>query len=116
MSNFLSITLNTMKNIKPIHSKQAQKATGATIDLSNWFAMIGAIHITANTPNLAIAISKPIARAISFPLNHFAIDFETVVPAISQPQPNIMKPKQAILALPGMVIHHEFNQLQNAVA
>ena len=37
-----------MKNIKPIHSKQAQKATGATIDLSNWFAMIGAIHITTN--------------------------------------------------------------------
>ncbi len=52
-----------------------------------------------------MAISRPIARAISLPLNHFAMAFDTVVPAISQPQPKIMKPSDAILALPGNAVH-----------
>ena len=37
-------------------------------------------------------ISEPIARAISRPLNHFTIPRETVIPAISTPQPKIIKP------------------------
>ena len=63
----------------------------------------------ANTPTRAIAISKPIAKAISLPSNHFAIALETVIPAISQPQPKIIKPKAAIFALPGIAIHQEFS-------
>ena len=57
----------------------------------------------------AIAISNPMAKAISLPLNHLARAFETVVPAISQPQPNIIKPSDAILALAGMDTHHELS-------
>ena len=63
----------------------------------------------ANTPTRAMAISRPIARAISLPLNHLAMAFDTVVPAISQPQPNIIKPRAAILALAGKAVHHELS-------
>ena len=93
-----------------------QNATGATTELSNLAAIIGEVHMTANTPRRAIAISNPIARAISLPLNHLAIALETVVPAISQPQPKIMKPRLAILALPGNATHQLFSHAQNSVA
>ena len=56
------------------------------------------------------------ARAISLPSNHFAIALDTVIPAISHPQPNIMKPSEAIFALPGRATHHESSHPQNAVA
>lgn len=39
------------------------------------------------TPKRANAISEPIASAISRPLNHFTIPRDTVMPAISTPQP-----------------------------
>ena len=78
--------------------------------------MIGDIHITANTPRRAIAISSPIASAISLPLNHLASTFDTVVPAISQPQPKIINPRQAIFALPGNATHQLSSQPQKAVA
>ena len=68
----------------------------------------------AKTPTLARAISSPIARAISLPLNHLAIIFETVVPAISQPQPKIMKPSEASLALPGIDTHQLLSQPSKA--
>jgi hypothetical protein len=54
------------------------------------------------TPRRASAISEPIANAISRPLNHLTIPRETVIPAISQPQPKIMKPQAANLAEAGM--------------
>ena len=54
-----------------------------------------------------MAISSPIASAISLPLNHLARILETVVPAISHPQPKIMKPNMASLAEAGMVTHQE---------
>ena len=38
------------------------------------------------------------------------MDLDTVVPAISQPQPKIMKPREAILALPGMAVHQLSSQ------
>ena len=41
--------------------------------------------------------------------------FETVVPAISHPQPKIMKPSEAILALPGNATHQLLSQAQNSV-
>lgn len=69
----------------------------------------------AHTPTRASAISRPIARAISCPSNHFARVLETVMPAISQPQPKIMKPKAASLALPGMSVHHELSHWSKAV-
>ena len=40
--------------------------------------------------------SMPMAKAISFPLNHFTIIFETVIPAISTPTPNIAYPLSLI--------------------
>ena len=52
-----------------------------------------------------MAISSPIASAISLPLNHLARIFDTLVPSISQPQPKIMKPSDAILALAGISTH-----------
>ena len=108
------MNVNTMKVIRPMSNKTVQNATGATT-VPKWLAMIGEIEKIANTPTRAIAISRPIARAISLPLNHFAIAFDTVVPAISQPQPKSMKPKQAILALAGRVTHHELSQSAKAV-
>ena len=43
-----------------------------------------------------------VAKAISRPLNHFTIPRETVIPAISTPHPNIMKPTAANLAEAGI--------------
>ena len=54
------------------------------------------------TPRRASAISEPMASAISWPLNHFTMPRETVMPAISTPHPNIMKPMAANLAEAGM--------------
>ena len=54
------------------------------------------------TPRRANAISEPMANAISRPLNHFTIPRETVIPAISQPQPKIMKPQAANFAEAGI--------------
>lgn len=79
------------------------------------FETIGASHITAKTPRRAMAISSPMARAISLPWNHLAMDFDTVVPAISQPQPKIMKPSEATLALPGKDTHQLSSQAQSSV-
>ena len=66
------------------------------------FANTGEKIIQVATPRRANAISEPIANAISFPLNHFTIPRETVIPAISTPQPKIMKPIAANLAEAGM--------------
>ena len=85
------------------------------MDWSNLFEIIGASHITAKTPSRAMAISRPIASAISLPWNHLAMAFETVVPAISHPQPKIMKPSEAIFALPGNEVHQLSSQPQSCV-
>ena len=110
-----SMNVNTVNVIRPISSSTVQNATGATTEpiLS---AMIGEMEKMANTPTRAIAISRPMARAISLPLNHLAMAFDTVVPAISQPQPNIMNPSDAILALAGMLTHHVLSHSAKAVA
>ena len=104
-----------MKLIRPIRRRITQKRIGASM-FPNLSARRGDAERTANTPRRAIAISRPIARAISLPSNHFAIAFDTVIPAISQPHPKIMKPREAIFALPGRAVHHEPSQLQNSVA
>ena len=90
-------------------SSAAEKSRGATTELvpstANFSLIIGESHIAAKTPKRAIAISRPMASAISLPLNHFARILLTVVPAISQPQPKIMNPNIASLALPGIEGH-----------
>ena len=58
--------------------------------------------IQVATPRRANAISDPMASAISRPLNHFTIPRETVIPAISVPQPKSMKPMAANLAEAGI--------------
>ena len=58
------------------------------------------IHVA--TPRRANAISEPIASAISRPLNHLTIPRLTVIPAISTPQPNIIKPTAESLAEAGI--------------
>ena len=95
-------------------SRTVQNPTGAET-LPIFSAIMGEIEKMANTPTRAIAISSPIASAISLPLNHLAMALETVVPAISQPQPNIIKPKEASLALAGMEIHQESSHVAKAV-
>ena len=98
-----------MKFIRPISSSTVQKATGATTEPSNFVASHGESDRTAKTPRRAIAISSPMANAISLPSNHLAMARDTVIPAISQPQPKIMKPRQASFALPGIETHHELS-------
>ena len=58
------------------------------------------IHVA--TPRRANAISDPMASAISWPLNHFTMPRETIMPAISTPQPKIIKPIAANLADAGI--------------
>ena len=66
------------------------------------FANTGENIMHVATPRRANAISEPIASAISRPLNHFTIPRETVIPAISTPQPKIMNPMAANLADAGI--------------
>ena len=106
-----------MKLIKPISNNTVQNATEAGTPPPNNepLATIGDNQNTANTPSLAIAISRPIARAISLPANHLAIARDTVIPAISQPHPKIINPRHANFAFPGRSTHQEFNQVHNSV-
>ena len=82
-----------------ITPKATERDTSAGSDMR---AMRGEKIMQVATPNRAKAISEPIARAISLPLNHFTMPRETVIPAISTPQPKIMKPTEANLAEAGM--------------
>ena len=66
------------------------------------FANTGEKIIQVATPKRASAISEPIANAISRPLNHFTIPRLTVIPAISTPQPKIIKPTAANFAEAGI--------------
>jgi len=77
-------------------------ATGRDTLIGVILANTGEPNITTATPTRAIAISTPIARAISLPLNHLTIPLETVIPAISTPQPNSMKPIADIFAEAGI--------------
>ena len=105
--------VNTKKLSHPITSNAAAKSKGITTECTPLTAkcslMSGDKPIAAKTPIRAIAISRPIANAISLPLNHLARILLTVVPAISQPQPKIINPKAAILAEPGIAVHHELS-------
>ena len=65
-------------------------------------ANIGENIMQVATPKRAKAISDPMAKAISRPLNHFTMPRDTVMPAISTPQPNIIKPTAANLAEAGI--------------
>ena len=97
---------NTLYVINPMKSRAVQKPTEAETE-PNFSAIMGEMEKMAKTPTRAMAISRPMASAISLPLNHFAMAFDTVVPAISQPQPKIMKPKAANFALAGIATHQE---------
>ena len=102
--------LNTKKQMRPTIRSTVQRNTGLTTLVGmnaniSEFATAGDMVKIANTPIRAIAISRPIAIAISLPLNHLAIARDTVIPAISQPQPKIMKPKHAKRAVPGRSIN-----------
>ena len=84
-------------------SKITPKATERETSIRpNILAMTGENIIHVATPKRARAISEPIARAISLPLNHFTIPRETVIPAISTPQPNIINPIADNLAEAGI--------------
>ena len=91
-----------------MQSNRPTTATGrATLGSPPQLATQGDRLNTANTPSRAIAISRPIARASSFPVNHLTIARDTVTPAISVPQPKTMKPRQASFALAGMSVRNE---------
>ena len=58
----------------------------------------GTVIDNANAvPRRAVAISRPIANAISFPLNHLTMILETVIPAVSTPTPKIAYPRAATI-------------------
>ena len=109
LSKVLSMIVKTKKLRSPITNNAEAKRRGAVTELTpstaNFPLIIGESHIAPNTPSRAIAISKPIAKAISLPLNHLASILLTVVPAISAPHPKIMKPNIASLAEPGIAGH-----------
>ena len=52
----------------------------------------------AAVPRRASATCTPMAKAISWPVNHLVMVFEMVIPVISQPTPKMAKPKQATAA------------------
>ncbi len=79
-------------------------------------AKMGVRRKTAKTPKRATAISRPIAKAISLPLNHFTMVLDTVIPAISTPTPKIANPKNASLADAGIQTINELSQVAKAVA
>ncbi len=89
--------------IRAIHINTTPKATERdTLTLPPNLAKKGEKIMQVATPKRANAISEPMANAISRPLNHFTIPLETVIPAISQPQPKIMKPQAANFAEAGI--------------
>ena len=93
----------TMVMMSAIHIRTTPNATERlTLILPPNLAKNGEKIIHVATPRRANAISEPMAKAISRPLNHFTIPRETVMPAISQPQPKIMNPQAANLAEAGM--------------
>ena len=85
--------------IKRIRPNAAERDTST---LPNIFANTGEKIIHVATPRRANAISDPIARATSLPLNHLTTPLDTVIPAISAPQPNIIKPIEANFADAGI--------------
>ncbi len=93
----------TMNIIRAISRSTTPKATERdTLTSPPRLANIGENIIHVATPRRANAISEPIAKAISRPLNHFTIPRLTVMPAISTPQPKIIKPTAENLADAGM--------------
>ena len=102
-SSLRSMKKYTMVMISAMHISTTPKATERlTLTTPPRRAKKGEKIITVATPRRANAISEPMASAISRPLNHFTIPRLTVMPAISQPQPNTMKPQAANLAEAGM--------------
>ena len=92
-----------MVMMRAIHISTTPKATERLTEISPpRRAKKGEKIIQVATPRRASAISEPIAKAISRPLNHFTIPLDTVIPAISQPQPKIMNPQAANFAEAGM--------------
>ena len=92
-----------MVMMRAMHMSTTPKATEReTSTLPPSLAKKGEKIMQVATPRRASAISEPIARAISLPLNHLTIPRLTVMPAISQPQPKIMKPQAASFADAGM--------------
>ncbi len=93
----------TMNIIRAMSSSSTPKAT----ERDTWMsppmdANMGEKIMLVASPRRARAISEPIARAISRPLNHLTMPRLTVMPAISTPQPKIMKPMAENLADAGM--------------
>ena len=76
-----------MKEISPIISSTTATAIGRDTLMGLMAATTGTPRKTTATPRRAMAISTPIAKAISLPLNHFTMPRETVMPASSTPQP-----------------------------
>ena len=85
-----------MKDNRPIQSRIRPMKIGMLMELPNARLNKGVTPIANPVPIRAQAISNPIARAISLPLNHFTMILETVIPAISTPTPNKAYPNDAI--------------------
>ena len=100
-----------------MQTRSREAATGRLTLMGLMEARKGEPSITTATPIRAMAISIPMASAISWPVNHLTIPRLTVMPAISAPQPKIMKPMAESLAeagIPsyqGVTFHHACGRL-----
>ena len=102
-SSFLSMKKYTMNMMRAIIKSTTPNATERDTSMSPpSFANTGENIMQVATPRRAKAISDPMANAISWPLNHFTMPRDTIMPAISTPQPKIMKPIAANFAEAGM--------------
>ena len=106
------MNVKTRKVRKPMQSRAPTTATGRTTLSGAIAARRGERKKTAVTPRRAMAISTPMASAISLPSNQRAMARETVTPAISAPHPKMAKPMHATFALPGIEGQNELKNSQ----
>ena len=92
--------------MSPMQQSNKLTATGRLTLMGVMAAITGEPNMTTATPTRAMAISMPMASAISCPVNHLTIPRLTVIPAISLPQPKTMNPMAASFADAGSPAYH----------
>ena len=102
LSNLASIVMNTLQSMIPTIIIARPTRAGRLVSAKVYRASFacsptrtGESTKAIAVPSLAIASCAPIAKAISLPLNHLAMERVTATPAISLPRPNSIHPTYA---------------------
>src|SRR5690554_2093891 len=95
-SSFLSITTYAKNAINPMQrpikaTKRGRETSTNPVTLAMGMENPNAMAV----PIRAMATCMPMAIASSFPLNHFTMIFDAVIPVTSTPTANVAKPIQA---------------------